>query len=93
MVTGQLKGSLNGVGSGVKAVTKGRIDGVAGSERVVNARKAAGKQWSGREAAKVWKQCRTSVECGEPLAGSYSRNHCVEGSRWKAGGKLGDEGE
>lgn len=69
------------------------MDGVAGSERVVSARKAAGKQWSGRETVKVWKQCRTSVECGEPLAGSYGRSRCVEGSRWKAGGKLEGEGE
>lgn len=59
----------------------------------MSARYAAGKQWSGREAVKVWKQCKTSVECGEPFAGSYGRSHCVEGSKWKVVEKLEEEGE
>jgi len=46
------------------------MDGVARSRKVTSAREAKGKQWSGREAVKVWKRSvnergSEQTACGE----------------------------
>jgi len=67
------------------------MDGVARSRRVTSAREAKGKQWSGREAVKVWKRSRTSVVQSKPLAGSSERSRCVDRLKWKLEARVAGE--